>query len=227
MEERAQLVGRRTSTDVVYEYLHQEIVTLNLRPGAKISETEIAGRFGISRQPVRDAFARLANEDLLLVQPQKATEVRRFSERKISKARFVRMAVEVEVLRNAALAWDGNADQAIRENLTLQERAAADGNAAEFHAHDKTFHDMLCEAANAPLAGEAINENRAPVDRLCVLSLVNREELANLLQDHRDIFGRLQANDPDGVETSIRNHLGRLDKTIANIRAVHEGYFDT
>lgn len=226
MAERAQLVGRRTSTDVVYDYLHQEIVTLNLRPGAKISETEIASRFGISRQPVRDAFSRLANENLLLVQPQKATEVRRFSERMISKARFVRMAIEVEVLRNAALIWDGTGDTKIRENLTMQEKAVADGNAAEFHAYDKTFHDLLCEASNAPLAAEAINENRAPVDRLCVLSLVNREELANLLQDHREIFDRLRANDPDGVETCIRNHLGRLDKTIANIRAVHEGYFD-
>jgi len=72
---------RRTSVDEVYDYLHEQITTLGLRPGDKISEADMATRFGISRQPVRDAFSRLANLDLLLIRPQRATEVKRFSMR--------------------------------------------------------------------------------------------------------------------------------------------------
>ncbi|MGB5556853.1 MAG: GntR family transcriptional regulator, partial [Paracoccaceae bacterium] len=59
MPDIAQLRDRRTSVDVVFDYLYEEIADLRLRPGDKISEAEIAAQFDISRQPVRDAFSRL------------------------------------------------------------------------------------------------------------------------------------------------------------------------
>ena len=66
----------KSTADVVFERLHADIVSLAILPGAKISEADIARRFGVSRQPVRDAFSKLANLGLLLIQPQKATEVK-------------------------------------------------------------------------------------------------------------------------------------------------------
>jgi DNA-binding GntR family transcriptional regulator len=48
-------------------------------PGTKLSETEVARRFGVSRQPLRSAFRKLANEELLFFRPQKAAVVRGFS----------------------------------------------------------------------------------------------------------------------------------------------------
>ena len=54
---------RRTAVDEIFDHLRAEIDALRLRPGDRISEAEIAARFGVSRQPVRDAFTRLANLD--------------------------------------------------------------------------------------------------------------------------------------------------------------------
>ena len=70
MPSAARTRDRRTSVDVVFEHLHDAIATLELLPGDKISEAEIAAQFGVSRQPVRDAFSRLENLDLLLIRPQ-------------------------------------------------------------------------------------------------------------------------------------------------------------
>ena len=70
---------RMTSSEVVFKTLYEQITRLELLPGTKISETEIAKTFGFSRQPVREAFTRLANLNLLLVRPQRATMVRPFS----------------------------------------------------------------------------------------------------------------------------------------------------
>ena len=85
MANLSKLTERRTSVDEVFDYLHNEIATLKLLPGDKLSEADMAAKFGISRQPVRDAFSRLANMDLLLIRPQRATEVKRFSMREIEK----------------------------------------------------------------------------------------------------------------------------------------------
>ena len=117
MAQITQLGARRTTVDEIFDHLHDEILSLRLRPGDKISEADIATQFGVSRQPVRDAFSRLASLDLLLIRPQRATEVKRFSMREIVKSRFVRAAVEKEVLRRAAELCD--ADGAARLNLSL------------------------------------------------------------------------------------------------------------
>lgn len=225
-EQLTHLAERRTSTDVVYDYLYQEIVSVRLLPGTKISEAEIAKSFGISRQPVRDAFARLGNDGLLLVQPQKATEVKKFSERTIARARFVRAAIEVEVLRKAAACWDGSVLDEINENLTQQEVVVASADTDGFHRLDYEFHRLLCQAADAEFAFDAISENKMQVDRLCVLSLLNQDAMSALLGDHRNIITQLQAGDINGVETTIRQHLSRLDGTIETVRSAHGDYFD-
>ena len=64
----------RTSVDDIFDVLRKEILSLALRPGDKLSETDVAARFGVSRQPVRGAFNRLANQDLLVIRPKRATE---------------------------------------------------------------------------------------------------------------------------------------------------------
>jgi len=70
---------RQTTTDAVYETLLNEIASLAVLPGIKLSETEVARLFGVSRQPLRNAFRKLANEELLFFRPQKAAVVRGFS----------------------------------------------------------------------------------------------------------------------------------------------------
>ena len=73
MELAKQFQTRRTSVDLVFEHLYQGINSLNLLPGTKISEADIAARFDVSRQPVRHAFSRLEILELVVIRPQKAT----------------------------------------------------------------------------------------------------------------------------------------------------------
>ena len=75
--------GRHTNADSVFERLHSDIVSLRLAPGTKLSEIEVAKRSDVSRQPVREAFIRLSDMNLLKIRPQKATVVRKISIREI------------------------------------------------------------------------------------------------------------------------------------------------
>lgn len=227
MSQPVEVIERRTTADVVFDYLYEQIGTLNLLPGAKISEAEIANKFGVSRQPVRDAFSRLGNLDLLLIRPQKATVVKKFSLRSIETARFVRLSVELEVLRKAAAEWDGRLDEAFTKNMAAQKNALASKDADEFHALDYEFHRLLCDAARAEFAFEIIQQNKNHVDRLCVLSLGANDGMRQLVDDHTLMLERLQARDESGASDAIREHLSRLDDTIATIYKTHASYFET
>lgn len=217
---------RRTSADVVFDYLYEQIGSLQLLPGAKISEAEIAAKFGVSRQPVRDAFSRLGNLDLLLIRPQKATVVKKFSRRSIETARFVRLSVELEVLRSAATIWDGAFDAEFDTNLAAQKDAFDAKDVDTFHSLDYNFHKLLCSAAKAEFAFEIIAMNKAQVDRLCVLSLTAQDGMRQLIDDHETIIQQLRDRDADGVMGTIRTHLSRLDQTIEDIQEAHATYFD-
>ena len=221
-----QPVDRRTTVSQIFDYLYDEIVSLRLRPGDKISEADIAASFGVSRQPARDAFSRLANLDLVLIRPQRATEVKRFSLRDIERSRFVRTAVELEVLRRAA----GRCDKVDAARLDMALDAQAEAVEARDHERfatlDFEFHKILCGIAGVEYAADIIAFEKAKVDRLCMLSLAKEKRMPQLLDDHRSIAAAVVAGDAETAASAIAVHLSRLDATIASICETNADYFE-
>lgn len=218
---------RRTSVDDVFDALHDQIATLKLKPGDRISEAEIAAQFGISRQPVRDAFSRLANLDLLLIRPQRATEVRRFSMRQIEKARFIRAAIETEVLRRAATLCDDKGAALLNDEIARQDGAVVATDLELFGKLDYGFHKTLCSIAQVEYAYDVILEEKAKVDRLCMLGREKEQRMPELVTDHRDIATAVINHDGDAAVAAGLKHLSRLDVTIERITATNANYFDT
>ena len=219
-------IVRRTTTDAVYEKLHEEIVTLEILPGTKLSEAEVARRFGVSRQPVRNAFTKLGNDELLLLRPQKTTKVRGFSMDRVALARLVRLSVELEITRCAVSLWNAECQSKLEKNLALQEQAIGSGDLATFHALDYDFHKLICTISHNPLAFEVILDCKQKVDRLCMLSLTNDSEAKSLLSDHYTIVEGMAFGDLVKAQNSIRHHLSRLDNTIDFIYETHPDYFE-
>lgn len=217
---------RRTTTDLLFDQLHEDIVSLKLLPGSKLSETEVAQRFGVSRQPVRDAFNRLSNLDLLLVRPQKATVVRGFSMKRIAHARFLRLAVELEVVRCAGLVWDDKRAEQLQHIIDLQKRVIDGGRDDEFHDLDFRFHALLCELGDQSMAADVIAECRQKTDRLCVLSFNRPAEASALIDEHLELADALANNNAKRAADITRHHLGRLDSVIDEIYVKHAEYFE-
>lgn len=226
MGNSARLTERRTSVDEVFDYLHAQIVSLGLLPGDKISEADMAARFGISRQPVRDAFSRLANLDLLLIRPQRATEVKRFSMREIEKSRFVRAAIETEVLRRAATQCDAKGAALLDASLIEQGKAVEALDVKRFGKLDYDFHKAICGIAQVDFAFDVIMIEKSKVDRLCLLGLSKEQRLPDLLIDHKRIADAVKAHDGDRAVEIGMFHLSRLDETIERITATNANYFE-
>lgn len=227
MTNESQARDRRTTVDEIFDDLYDEIATMRLRPGDRISELEVAEKFGVSRQPVRDAFSRLANLDLLLIRPQRATEVKRFSTKEIEKSRFVRWAVEAEILRRAAEKCDEAGAVRLDECLAQQREAIERRDYDLFGRLDYEFHRTLCQIAGAEFAFDVIAAEKAKVDRLCILGLSKEDRMPQLLEDHGTIANMVKSNNQDGAAIAGKLHLSRLDSTIEHISKSNSGYFDS
>jgi len=219
-------IGRRTTVDDVFDRLYADIVTLKLEPGTRMSEVEIAGQFNTSRQPVREAFIRLSNMRLLEIRPQRATLVRKISQSHILNSRFVRTAVEVEVIRRACSSQTDLDTVSFEDNLIRQKQCVADMNVEEFHDLDYAFHQLICRAGEAAFAFEIVASNKAHVDRLCMIQLSSQVAFDDVQEDHAEIYDLLKKRDTAGATKLIRHHLSRLDQTLTAARESHSDYFE-
>jgi DNA-binding GntR family transcriptional regulator len=68
-------VHRTLLRDTAYAAIRDAIVRGDLSPGTAVRDADLAARLGLSRAPVRDALARLADEGLVETKPQSYTRV--------------------------------------------------------------------------------------------------------------------------------------------------------
>lgn len=221
-----QISGRQTSADIVFGQLYDEIVSLSLLPGARISEVEVAKRFDLSRQPIREAFGRLSRMGLIKVSPQRPTVVRHFSLDDIQNARFIRTAIETDVVRKACEERDTAVDPLLDACIEAQHQAVADNDADRFHAQDYEFHNLLCRSARAEFAFEQIAASKGQVDRLCMLSLTSQSSMEKLFNDHIAVLDAIRAGNDRKADKALRRHLDRLSPTIAAVYEKHRSYFE-
>jgi len=219
-------LARRTTADEIFDQLKTDIVAMRLLPGTKVSESEIAKQFGVSRQPVREAFIQLNNLRLLKVRPQKATLVRKISIQDILNARFIRTAVEIEVMRKACKNANEKDFQQFDINLKAQKKAARKNDATQFHSLDYTFHQLICIAADAEFAFATIAENKAQVDRLCMICLTDKKSMLELIDDHGQIYEALRQRNVRSMIDLTRSHLSRIDSTLKLACKEHSEYFE-
>ncbi|MFC0201584.1 GntR family transcriptional regulator [Paracoccus rhizosphaerae] len=219
----ATLIARPVTTaQQVHDWLHQRILRGDLPPGARLSETDIAEQIGLSRQPVREAFIRLASDGLAEVRPQRGTYIGKISARAVLSARLIREAVESDLARMLA---DRDADLSTMEaELSVQDRANAQGDVAAFIASDDRFHQAMALAAGQAAVWQDLERLKSQMNRLRHMSMrvFDRSET---IGQHRAILTALQARDADAAEAAVRAHLRQMLTELPQIAAAHPDYF--
>jgi DNA-binding GntR family transcriptional regulator len=205
--------------------LRRLIIALELPPGSRLSEQDIAERHGVSRQPVREALIGLARTRLVEIQPQRGTTVVKISVRKMMEARFVREAIETAVVRRACASFDQQSRERINDLLEMQEHAARRDDHDSFQRYDELFHIALAEGAGCPLAWEAVQDIKAHMDRVCQLTLPNPEAMLPLIDQHRTIVAAIDARDEDAAAEAMRHHLTEILRTLPRVEAEHPDLF--
>lgn len=128
----------------VSDELRDEILDGRLPAGARLVETELAERFGVSRGPIRDALRELARGGLALYLPRRGTFVSSLTERDLEEVYVLRRAIEETAVR-LAIQRASEADITTMFDV-LGEVEAAYGRedlAAAWEA-DMAFHRSYC-----------------------------------------------------------------------------------
>lgn len=208
----------------VYSLLRDRIVGMSLLPGERLSEAEIARLLDVSRQPVREAFIKLSEDGLVDIRPQRGTFVCRISQDAVGEARFVREAIEADIVRHLAGQRDAALIARLHAELAEQE-ATSEEDAAGFIRLDERFHQLLAEAAGNPFAWSVIRDIKLQMDRVRFLSMA-RFPMRKLIGQHRAIVDAIEAADRDAAEAAMRAHLREILQDLPVIGREHPDYFE-
>lgn len=208
----------------LYRRLRECIIQGELAPGSRISESELARDFAVSRQPVREAFIKLSEEGLLEVRPQRGTFVRKIAKNAVMDSRFVREAIEADIVKLLAAAPDKGLIRNLRGQLAEQRRAAG-RDAARFMELDELFHRTLAEAAGKSFAWNVIEGVKAQMDRVRHLSLFHFP-MEKLVEQHTDIVDAIAAGETKVAESAMRAHLREILNDLPHIAASRPEFFD-
>lgn len=205
--------------------LRDDIVTMALKPGDVISESDIAGRYGVSRQPVREAFIRLAQQGLLLIRPKRATVVKKISPEGVRQSRFIRESIEVEIIRRLASNPTRDTAAVLEGLIADQEAASAAEDSRRFHTLDELFHRTLARLAGVEYAWQLIDDHKMQLDRVRYLTLgASSSRVA--IDEHKIIAKAVSKGDPAAAEAAMRAHLARAEVLLAQTISDHPDYFE-
>jgi len=143
-------------TERAYRELEELIVTLQLAPGAAVTEASLASRLGIGRTPIREALHRLARERLVTILPRRGIVVA--AENLTTQLRLLELRREVErLLARSAARRAGEAQRRrLAEIAAGMEQAARGNDDLGFMRLDRDFNLLMLEAARNEFAAAAM-----------------------------------------------------------------------
>lgn len=206
-ELRTARLSGKSARRIVHERLRQQILELQLPPGAALSEAEIATAFGVSRTPVRESLLLLAEEGLVDIYPQRGSFVGPIHLSDVVTAQFIREALECTSLEQSAPSIGPGDIADLRELLAQQRAADASGDVAGFFGLDEAFHRRLREAGNHAAAWPIVSQAKAQMDRARRMSLPSGGKMADLIAQHTRVVDAVENGDPSGAVNALRTHL--------------------
>lgn len=208
----------------VHDWLRKRVQQGDLPPGMRISETEVAAAIGISRQPVREAFIRLASDGLAEVRPQRGTYISKISVSAVLSARFIREAVEADLTRAVAQARPDQMLDRMADEIARQQRADKAGSVEDFIDSDDRFHHLLAQAAGQDAVWTDLERLKAQMNRLRHLSMRVFDRSFTIGQ-HQQILDALRQGDADAAEAAMRSHLRQMLTEVPQMAAAQPDYF--
>lgn len=216
---------RVSASDQIYEALRERIIALELRPGQSISRAELAVFYGVSQTPVRDAMLKLEQEGLLIIHPQSKTEVSKIDVAHARETQFLRLSLELEVMRRLAQDTSGVRLKPARSLLSQQEAAFGAKDLGHFARLDKNFHLALFEAVGMGNLWRLVTSRSGHIDRLRNLDLPVPGKALNVLKYHAMILDAIESGDLASTESAVRGHLSGTLATIDQIVLRYPEFF--
>ena len=179
---------RENSRDFAYRVIREMIVNMELTPGSKVSETELASLLNLSRTPVREALIDLEKSGVVEVLPQKGTFISYINPLLVEEARFFTFDIgkrdRFPLLCEPQYQTELNT---LEENISLQEFYLQHQNYEKFLELDNEFHYLFFKITNKIKIYSLMKGLNIHFDRARTLIFKGKPSITTL-EEHKKIL---------------------------------------
>jgi len=211
--------------DNVYNILKINIMELKLKPGTCLKKDEIAKKLEVSITPIREAFARLSEEELVDIFPQRGTYVSYINLEKVEQAKFMRDHLERAVVKLACKEFSDENIFRLHTNTKMQELYAEKEDYIKLFELDNEFHSILFEGCNKSDIWSSIQQLSTHLSRLRILSLAANFNRGEVITDHEKLIDAIEANNEELAERIMAKHISRIKFDSAKLKKEYPDYF--
>ena len=222
---RFRLDRRQPTSDQIYQHLRNAILTWQVLPNEPISENRISALCGVSRSPVRAALAKLVEDGLIDVFPQRGTFVSPIRLRAVREAQFVRAALELAVVEEASAKWSKQSADELKACLERQAVHVRAGNPAGFYEENELFHFIIAKAAGLEGVWKTIQTVKTLWDRIGHIANRSPEHLQSVIGEHRGIAKALAARNAEEARRAMTKHMNSITSAIERLRPSYPQFF--
>lgn len=224
----------KTLVEDVHVQLRSDILAGRLLPGSRLKMADTAAELQVSLSVLREALARLAEQNLVVLEPQAGYRVLPLSREDLLDLTTARVQIETVALRQAIsrgdLAWEAQVI-ACHHTLSRTPFHTADDpdhpNEAWIQAHSEFHASMLAGCGSRRLLAIATSlRETAEVYRKWSLPL-GHDRRRDIPGEHRIILEATLARDADRAVALYEGHVEHTTKALLGFfdkeRPSHEG----
>jgi len=204
------LVPAESLREQVERMIGARIVSGETPPGEVLTVPTLAGDFGVSATPVREAMLNLARRGFLRPIRNRGFQVTEVSADELNQLTDVRLLLEAPPMRRVAGVIDEALEKELRE---LAERIVAAGQERRFEEYleaDTTFHLRILAVTGNQKLVDTVRELRQQTRLVGLVRLADSDTLMPTAREHAELVDLLVAGDGDGAEALMRRHLGHV-----------------
>lgn len=212
--------------DYAKRMIRENIIRLELEPGAVISDRELAADMKLSRTPVREALLDLAKVKIVEIYPQRGSVVAPIDYGLVEEAQFVRSVLETAVVRLVCEQATEEQARQLKENVALQEFYYQHDSSERLLEMDDEFHRLLFQIAGRMQAYEMMKGITVHFDRVRSLAVTGVKEKL-WMSDHRKISEAVADHNGDEASKLMEIHLSRYKVDEDTLRQQYPQYFQS
>jgi DNA-binding GntR family transcriptional regulator len=198
-------------TDRAYRILEELIATLQLPPGAVLSELTLSDRLKIGRTPIREALQRLARDGLVVVLPRRGVLVSDINLRTQLRLLEVRRVLEVLMAGLAAERATAEEREAFAEIAGSMRQAAEVEDDLAFMRLDRRFNLLMAQASRNEFAVRSMGLMNALSRRFWYQHYREVADLPLAARLHAEVAETVARRDRKGAETAAANLVDYIE----------------
>lgn len=195
-------IGDVTLTDLAYAQLEEMIVTLQLPPGAVLSELVLSKRLNIGRTPIREALQRLSRDGLVNILPRRGILVSEINVRVQLRLLEVRRELERLMARGAAERATEEERQQFSAIAEGMREAAERADDIAFMRFDQQLNTLISTAARNEFASRSMGLMHGLSRRFWYQHYRETADLPRAARLHAEVAEAIARRDPEKAATA-------------------------